>query len=396
MRGWLRVNFKMTIKMAMKSIVANKMRTLLTMLGIVIGVASVIVMVSIGEGTSQDIKSRIESMGSNMLNVRLRSSAKRYEMSYDEIKALAELDSVYQVAPEVSGNTKVKNGLESLDVSISGIDDSYLSVNNYSLSAGRNIVPLDVDFREKVAVIGSDISDELFQGINPIGNYIQLDGTSFLVVGVLESKGSTMGRSSDEVVFIPISTATRFLKIESIKNISIQATSSEDVDQAEEVLNKFLLDKMNNDSDLFNIYNQTETLETIDSVTKSTSLMLGGIAAISLMVGGIGIMNIMLVSVTERTKEIGVRKAIGAKRFNILMQFLVESAVVSGLGGIIGIIGSYILMYVLMNYFSMSIVTPTYIVIAAFSFSVIVGVFFGLYPANKASRLKPVDALRYE
>lgn len=390
------MNFKMTLRMALKSIVSNKMRTLLTMLGIIIGVASVIIMVSIGEGTSAEIKSKIEGMGSNILNVRLRSEARRYVMDYDEIKTLENVDAVSLVAPVVTGSVKAKNGVETMSLSINGIDDAYMDVNNYEMANGRNIVPLDVDYREKVAVVGKDIVDELFAGKDPVGSYLQLNGTKFLVVGVLKEKGSTMGKSSDEVIFIPITTATRLLKLSNIQNITIQATSSETVTKAEESLTTFFMNKMDNDDTLFRIFNQTETLETIDSVTKSTSLMLGGIAAISLMVGGIGIMNIMLVSVMERTREIGVRKALGAKTSNIMTQFLVESAVVSGLGGIIGITGSYLTMYILRKYFSMSVVTPSYIVIAAFSFSLIVGIFFGLYPASKASKLKPVDALRYE
>lgn len=390
------MNVKMTIKMALKSIVSNKLRTLLTMLGIIIGVASVIIMVSIGEGTSAEIKSKIESMGSNILNVHLFGSAKRYTMKYDEIKELGDLDSVSMVAPVVQGNANVKNGLESEDVTLSGIDDAYTQVNNYSIGKGRDIVPLDVDYREKVALIGSDIATTLFGDKSPLGVDISIDGTKFKVIGVLEPKGSSMGKSGDEVVFVPITTAIRFFKQSSIKSITVQAATPEDVPKAESSLTDFLLAKMGNDDSKFRVYNQTETLDTINSVTKSTSLMLGGIAAISLMVGGIGIMNIMLVSVTERTKEIGVRKAIGAKRFNILMQFLVESAVVSGLGGVIGIIGSFLGIYMLKKYLGMRVITPSYIVFAAFSFSLIVGVFFGLYPANKASKLKPVDALRYE
>ena len=390
------MNIKMIIKMALKSIVSNKMRTLLTMLGIIIGVSSVIIMVSIGEGTSAEIKSSIESMGSNLLDVRLFNYSNRYILDYEEIKSIEDLDSIYKVAPMVSGSASGKNGLETMDISIKGIDDEYTEVNNYNIQYGRNIVPLDIEERKKVAVIGSDVATELYGGQNIVGQDIRIDGTKYLIVGVLESKGSSMGQSSDEIVFIPITTAIRFLKISAIRNVSIQASSSEVVDRAEEEITNFFLRKMDNDEDLFRIYNQTETLETIEDVTKSTALMLGGIAAISLIVGGIGIMNIMLVSVTERTKEIGVRKAIGAKRFNILTQFLVESAVVSGLGGMIGIIGSYIAMIIMEKYFEMVLVTPSYIVIAAFSFSVIVGVFFGIYPANKASKLKPVDALRYE
>ncbi|WP_432408809.1 ABC transporter permease [Wukongibacter sp. M2B1] len=385
-----------TLKMAMKSIVSNKLRTLLTMLGIIIGVASVIIMVSIGEGASEDIKSRIEGMGSNLLTISLRSNANRYSLKYEEIKKFDEIEGVSEVAPVISGNITAKFGTESLSVSLNGIDDAYMSVNDYNIEYGRAVVPLDIDNREKVAVLGSYIVEELFGDINPVGEYIKIDGTRFKVVGVLKSKGSSMGASSDEVIFIPISTAERFLKITRIRTIYIQADSPESVTTAQENIEASLLERLDNDDSLYRVFNQTQILETIEEVTKSTSLMLGGIAAISLLVGGIGIMNIMLVSVTERTREIGIRKAIGAKRRDVLTQFLIESSVISGIGGVIGIIISYLSVYVLKRTFGMSAVTPIYIVMAAFSFSLAVGVFFGLYPANKASKLRPVDALRYE
>ncbi|WP_432664090.1 ABC transporter permease [Wukongibacter baidiensis] len=385
-----------TLKMAMKSIVSNKLRTLLTMLGIIIGVASVIIMVSIGEGASADIKSRIEGMGSNLLTVSLRSNANRYKLKYEELKNFEEIDGVSEVAPVISGNITAKFSTESLDVSLNGIDDAYMSVKNYSIEYGRAIVPLDIENREKVAVLGSYIVEELFGDINPVGEYIKIDGTKFKVVGVLESKGSSMGANSDEVIFIPISTAERFLKITRIRTIYIQSDSPESVATAQENVEALLLERLDNDDSLYRVFNQTEVLETIEEVTKSTSLMLGGIAAISLLVGGIGIMNIMLVSVTERTREIGIRKAIGAKRRNILTQFLIESSVISGIGGAIGIIISYLSLFILKKSLGMSVITPIYIVIAAFSFSLIVGIFFGLYPADKASKLRPVDALRYE
>lgn len=390
------MNFKMTFKMAIKSVVSNKLRTLLTMLGIIIGVSSVVVLVSIAEGSSAQIKESIKSMGSNTLSVNLFNYPDRYKMDYKTLKDMQDLQEGLKVAPKVnfSGNARYMNN--DLDVTANGIDDDFLEVNNYQLASGRNIVPTDVDGREKVVVIGSEVADTLFLGIDPLGEYIKIENVKYKVIGVLDSKGSTMGMSKDEVVFVPITTAMRVNQTNKIKSIDLKVFDSEGVEFAKKAIEGFLLQHLGNDDTLFRVYDQTQTLETINEVTKTTSMMLGGIAAISLLVGGIGIMNIMMVSVTERTKEIGIRKAIGAKRRNILLQFLIESSVISGLGGIIGIGISFIIMELVRYYFAMSVVTPVYIIVVSLGFSIIVGIFFGLYPANKASKLKPIDALRYE
>lgn len=391
------MNIIMTLKMALKSIISNKLRTFLTMLGIIIGVSSVIIMVSLGEGTTVQIKENIESMGSNQLTINIRGSENADKISYDEIINLKGIKGVKSVSPIINSSSAIKYGSNTVDsVTMYGVNEEYQTVQGYELSQGRFIVPLDIEGRQKVVVLGSDTADELFEENNPIGENIKVNGTDYTVVGILESKGSSFGQSKDEVILIPISTAIRALKSSGIQTIYVQAESPDTVDEVEAELESFLLGKLDNDEDNYRLFNQTDMLETLDEVTQTMALMLGGIAGISLIVGGIGIMNIMLVSVTERTREIGIRKAIGAKRRSILVQFLIESSVISGFGGIIGVIGSYIIIYLLQKYASLTASTPLYIVLIAFSFSLAVGIFFGLYPANKASKLKPVDALRYE
>ncbi|MTI68985.1 MAG: FtsX-like permease family protein [Firmicutes bacterium] len=390
------MDVKMVLKLAFKGIIANKMRTFLTMLGIIIGVSAVIILVALAQGTTQSVTESIESMGTNLITVTITGRGTDTTLSYDEVMKFSEKEGVSGISPVVSGNVTAKYGNNSTSVSLEGVDSNYETVRNHSVQTGRFIKNLDVEYRNKIVILGTEVVDEIFNGINPVGKDLQINGTKFKVVGVLEKKGSSMGGSNDEKILTPISTAQRFLKSTGVKNFYIQAKSSDEVEIVENQTEISLLKKFENDDDSYRIFNQSEMLSTMDDVTKNMTLMLGGIAAISLLVGGIGIMNIMLVSVTERTKEIGIRKAIGAKRKDILNQFLLESAVISGLGGIVGIltgIGGSSLLTVLVGLNTSISIT---ILIISFGFSLVVGVFFGMYPANKASKLEPVDALRFE
>ncbi len=391
------MNFYMTLKMAFKDILGNKLRTFLTMLGIIIGVSAVIIMVSLVEGATSNVTSSIESMGSNLLTVNIRSSYvnSTNALSYEDLKNLEKYDSVQYASPVSSGNVTSKYGSTSYDTSLQGIDTSYMYTRNYSVSSGRFIVPLDNEGKNNIALLGADVVEELFSDTSPLGEEILLNGTKFKVVGILEESGSTMGGSNDDIIMIPIKTAQRFLQQSNIATVYIQAAANS-VEIAEYQLEQYFLKIFKNEEDAFMIFNQSSLLETINEVTGTMAMMLGGIAAISLIVGGIGIMNIMLVSVTERTREIGIRKAIGAKRSSILKQFLIESAVVSGSGGIIGVIAGIGCSYIFGILMNIPSTTPLYIIIIAFGFSLLVGIFFGIYPANQAAKLKPVDALRYE
>jgi len=390
------MDFKMAIKVALKNIRTNKMRTFLTMLGIIIGVSAVIILVSVAQGTTENITKRIESLGTNLLSISIRGRGTEDSISMEEIEKLKNKKGIDSVAPVVNGNVTVKYETKTMDVTLEGVDQNYSNVRNHHSEYGRAINPIDVEYRQKIVLLGSEVKNELFGDANPIGEKIQINGNDFKVVGVLEEKGSSLGGNNDEKILIPISTAQRFLRTTGIRNIYIQATSADIVEDVQVEVENFLLKKFNNDEDAYRVFNQAEMLSTMGEVTNNMTLMLGGIAAISLLVGGIGIMNIMLVSVTERTREIGIRKAIGAKRKDILIQFLLESAVISGLGGLIGVLLGIGGSDLLTRFFSLNTKISPFILIISYSFSIIVGMFFGIYPASKASKLKPVDALRFE
>ena len=401
-----------TISMAFKAISGNKVRSFLTMLGVIIGVMSVIVLVAIGQGTTASVTESISSMGTNLLTVNIMTrsiggkNAMRGGMTpggsakgtvilkLDEILALEEDESIAYVSPTCTGSLTVKAGSTNTTASVMGVLPAYQYIINQGVEQGRYIIDADVDNRSAVCVIGVDLAQDLFGNTNVVGNTVYIDGRKFKIVGVLESKGTSMTGSSDESIVLPFTLAQRMLESTTISSIYVSAVDSLSVDTAQEVVERFLYKKYQNES-TYSVMNQTQMLETANETASTLSLMLGGIAGISLLVGGIGIMNIMLVSVTERTREIGIRKAIGAKRRNILLQFLIESVVISGLGGVLGLVLGYGLMHVLENYVGMSLTMSLGVAQLAIAFSMGVGVIFGLYPANKASCLKPIDALHY-
>ena len=400
-----------TISMAFKAIAGNKVRSFLTMLGVIIGVMSVIVLVAIGQGTTASVTESISSIGTNLLTVNIMTrsvggkggargmtassnSKGTVILKLDEILELEQDESIAYVSPTCTGSLTVKAGSTNTTASVMGVLPAYQYIINQGVEQGRYIIDADVDNRSAVCVIGVDLAQELFGNTNVVGNTVYIDARKFKIVGVLESKGTSMTGSSDESIVLPFTLAQRMLESTTISSIYVSAVDSLSVDAAQEVVERFLYKKYQNES-TYSVMNQTQMLETANETASTLSLMLGGIAGISLLVGGIGIMNIMLVSVTERTREIGIRKAIGAKRRNILLQFLIESVVLSGMGGLLGLLLGYGLMHLLESYMGMSVTASAGVAQLAMGFSMFVGVVFGLYPANKASKLKPIDALHY-
>ena len=390
-----------TIKMAFKAIWANKIRSFLTMLGVIIGVMSVTVLMAIGQGTTSSVTDSISSMGTNMISVTIQtrrlgfgmnkssrsSSAKgTVILKAEDVLSLKDNEYIQYVSPTVSGSLTVKAGSTNTNASIMGVYPDYANIVSTELASGRYIIDADVENRSAVCVIGPDLAEDLFGNTNVVGNTLHVNGRMFRIVGVLDGTSSTL--------VLPFTLAQRMLQSTTISSFYVSATDSTVVSLAQTAVERFLYKKYQDDS-TYSIMNQEEMLAAMEETAGTLSLMLGGIAGISLLVGGIGIMNIMLVSVTERTREIGIRKAIGAKRRNILLQFLIESVVLSGMGGLLGLLLGYGLMHMLETYMGMSVSASASVAQLAMGFSMFVGVVFGLYPANKASKLKPIDALHY-
>lgn len=408
------MNFVEGFSTGLKGLFANKLRSGLTMLGIIIGVASVIAMVSIGEGAKQAITKRIESMGSNLLTIRPISpeedgkgeiTGKSPGLTYEDgLAILKRCPSVRDVACEVTLRGQAKYLDRDWEPSITGTTPSYQEVRNFHVEEGRFISQKDVAEWKKVCVLGKTVVKELFKEESPMGKTIKIKNTRFTCIGVMEEKGQRGWRDEDDVIFIPSTTAQkRFTGNNKVTGLLVQTKSSDVAESAVSEVEAVLTKRHKNVID-FEVRSQQEFLEAVQETTQTFKLMLGGIAAVSLLVGGIGIMNIMLVSVTERTREIGLRKAIGAKRIDILGQFLIESVVISMAGGIIGIllgIGLGVGVGELMNRImpgraEWASVVSLDSIILAFFFAAGIGIFFGMYPANKASKLDPVEALRYE
>lgn len=390
------MRFSKLIKSSMYSVWNNKMRSFLTMLGIIIGISSVIILVGMGEGTKKTVTEQIEKLGTNLITVNLMGR-RNSSLTDEELEELKTKPGVKEIAPSLSSSANIKAGTESTTTTLEASTPNYAAIRKLSLSSGRFITQRDIDNRYNVLVIGPETAENLFGTTNNVvGQKMYVNGIEFSIVGMLQSEGTSSQGSSDDRIILPISTAQRLLKTSSITTFYIEAESKDKVEEAMAYLTLFMNKKFDNNTQSYRVMNQTTLLETANSTTESMTTMLSGIAAISLVVGGIGIMNIMLVSVIERTREIGIRKAIGAKRHTILSQFLIEASTISSLGGIIGVLIGYLGAYLGPKYFGTTIVISGNIVIAAFAFSVLVGVVFGIYPANKASKLNPIDALRFE
>ncbi len=386
-----------SLRMALKSIGSNKGRASLTMLGIIIGVSAVIVMVSLVQGSTNQVTAELEAMGTNMISVTVlgRGSNRTIEVNEMLEFAMDNSDKIESVSPFISSKATAKSGSNNISTTIQGTNEAFKTVRNTDVHQGRFFNALDIERRQKVALIGSYVSQELFGTLNSVGQEIKINGEIFQVIGLIEIKSNSSQGSEDDRIIIPYTTAQRLTRNANVNTYFIQAKTSETVDSAMTAVEKFLVGIFS-DTNSYRITNQADLLDQVSEITGTLTMMLGGIAGISLLVGGIGIMNIMLVSVTERTKEIGIRKAIGAKRSNILQQFLIEAVAVSCIGGIIGILFGFLLSSVIESITQIPAIPSMSIVLISFSFSAFVGVFFGWYPANKASKLNPIQALRVE
>ena len=390
------MKFTRLLKMAISSIWINKMRSFLTMLGIIIGISSVIVLVGIGEGTKQRVTSQIESLGTNLITINITGN-RNTGLSKEELEELKAKPGIKDIAPALSqSNISIKANGKNTTTSLEASTANYSTIRKITVSDGRFINDRDEKNRYKVAVIGVDVANNIFGTTNVVGEMVYVNGYEFSIVGVLASQGSTMNGSGDDKIIIPLSTAQRILKTTVIKTFYVEAENKDKVSEAMGYLQLFLNNKYNNDTNSYRVFDQTSLLNTANETNDSLTVMLSGVAAISLLVGGIGIMNIMLVSVIERTREIGIRKAIGAKRKTILFQFLIEAIGISSLGGIIGVLIGYLGGYAAEGILDIPIAISFNVVMLAFAFSAIVGIVFGMYPASKASKLNPIDALRFE
>lgn len=392
------MSFIQAYKMAIKSIRSNKVRSFLTMLGVIIGVSSVITAVGFAQGSTKSITDKISSMGTNLITVNIMGRNSNRKVTYEQIKEFAEENSseIAAVAPQTNATGIVKYKTNNRKTTVLGTGPDYSTIKSVKTDIGRFIVQNDVDNMQKVAIIGTAVVNDIFEGSNPVGKKIKINGQMFSVVGVLEEKDDSQDDGADDMVIIPVTVAQRLFSSGTIRNFTIQATSPETVESAMENLEAFLT-KTYKDSDAFRVFNQAEMLESLDSMTGTLTAVLAGIAAISLIVGGIGIMNIMLVSVTERTREIGIRKAIGAKKKNIMVQFLIESVILTGFGGLLGVAIGLSAIHFIIGGFEIvpEVYSITWIAIS-FGISLGVGVTFGMFPAYKAASLNPIEALRAE
>lgn len=392
------------ITVSMRSILRNKMRSFLTSLGIIIGVCSVIIMVAVGQGSQEQIKKQIASMGTNLLMVMPpRGPREGNRLSMTDVEKLrAESSYLSAITGEVRlSGTYVVGGPNYWSTSVYGIEPDYLKIKNWNMQEGDFFTEKDTQERNKVAVLGTTVAAKLFPDKDPVGQSIRILTTPFTVIGVLAGKGSNaMGSDQDDVVMVPLETAVnRLTKDRKIESIEMSVISEDLMDEAQTEVTAILREshKLSDTADAdFSVMNQSQILETASKTSQTLTTLLAAIAGVSLLVGGIGIMNIMLVSVTERTREIGIRMAVGARRKDILMQFLSESMILSLLGGITGILIALLVSYILRTFVNTpTVVSPAVIALSA-GFAAAVGIFFGWYPARKAANLYPIDALRYE
>ena len=408
------ISIPATLRISLRALWVNKMRSSLTMLGIIIGVASVITMLAVGNAASQKLSEQIANVGTNLLMIFPGSSTQggvrmgmgsQSSLTWADAQAMEkELAGVAAVAPMINKGAQVVYGNQNWSTGIYGTTSSMLTVRDCGLEAGRNFSDQDIRNANKVAIIGGTVADNLFGSADPMGQIIRVQKVPFSVIGIMERKGqSPMGQDQDDVVYIPLTTAQKKIFGVTIpgmvRHIIVKAQSTEVLSELEKNVNELMRQRHRigpGKEDDFSVRNLTQMLEMAQQFTKIITLLLGSIASVSLLVGGIGIMNIMLVSVTERTREIGIRMAVGAKASDIRLQFIIEAMTLSLIGGMAGILFGVVLSAVLAKLSGWPTLISMFSVILAVSFSGFVGIFFGFYPAYKASLLHPIDALRYE
>lgn len=408
------MDVKSTLKMALVSLKINKMRSILTSLGVIIGVSSVIIMLAVGEGASQKIAKDMESMGSNLLmihsaaatsgGVRMGRGTKPTLTLKDANAIEKECTGLLGVAPTSKETQQLTYGNQNWSTNVTGTNSDYIKIRDWEILYGRNFFSEELKNSSKVAIIGNTVSNELFGDVNPVNKTIRIGNVPFKVIGLLKPKGQNgMGQDEDDIVFIPILTAQKKVFGSEFPNtvnmIMVKTVDDNQLNVAEQQITEILRRRHKigvNGLDDFEVRNLAQMQETIKSSAKTMSILLGAIASVSLMVGGIGIMNIMLVSVTERTKEIGIRMAIGATTFDIRLQFLIESLLLSLFGGVIGIITGVLGAMLIKILTGTNIFITGFSIIISIGFSALIGVTFGFYPAYRASLLNPIEALRYE
>jgi putative ABC transport system permease protein len=406
------MNLYECLRVSLQSLIANKLRSILTMLGIIIGVSAVIVMVSIGQGATASVTDQIQSLGSNLLTVtpgQASSGGVSQGLGSSSTLKLSDVEllqknapSIKAVAPTVSKNAQVVYQQRNTATQVLGTTPAYSEVRATNTAKGRFFNENELNSGAKVAVLGSSVVTNLFgfPDIDPVGEQVRIGGIPFTIIGVMESKGSSGFTNTDDMIFIPITTAqSRLIGNDQVRNLFIEAKSADLMNSASAEITSILrrahkLTPVQPDD--FIIQNQADVLSTFQGVTQTLTLFLGGVAAISLLVGGIGVMNIMLVSVTERTREIGIRKALGARYVDLLTQFLIEAVVLSLIGGLIGILLGTCGSSLIGKALSMSTKLSLPAIVTAFGFSGLIGIIFGVFPARKAAKLEPIEALRYE
>jgi putative ABC transport system permease protein len=410
-RGSLWMLFSESVRIALTALFANKLRSILTMLGIIIGVGAVIAMVSVGMGVRQQVQTSIASLGSNMLIVSPGSSSSgglrgaagsNVKLKYEDSEAIKnKIKNIDYVSPTVSNSYQIVNGNQNWNSTVQGVTPDFMAIRSLTVGTGSFITTTDLNSRNRVAVIGTTVATNLFGTSNPVGQNIRVNNAPYKVIGVLESKGqSSVGQDQDDVVIVPLTTAQeRLMGITYVKSINIQVSDANKMDQVQNEIEILLRQRhqiVGDKEDDFTVRNLTSLMQTMTETTTMITLLLASIAAISLVVGGIGIMNIMMVSVTERTREIGIRKALGATFQNIMIQFLIESVVIGVIGGAIGILFGCLASMAIAKFGNFATVITAAPILLSFFFSVGIGLFFGIYPARKAALLDPIEALRYE